>query len=126
MARPWLLAVTIIPVWCSWPTSGAMSQVPVPGHSLDQVEEARKGVDEAEEYDDEMVDKELEEMKAEKEAEQEPEMSILELLSSSKLRQATGSSAWVMHLKASSFRAWWPSLLCCQLFESAGISRLAR
>merc|ERR1719322_1193356 len=68
-----------------------------------------------------MVDNELDEMKAEKEAEQEPEMSIIELLSSSKLRQALIICV-VMHLSQQFSGMVAIFYYAVTFFESAGIS----
>eukprot|EP00090_Calanus_glacialis_P002579 TRINITY_DN11932_c0_g1_i1.p1 TRINITY_DN11932_c0_g1~~TRINITY_DN11932_c0_g1_i1.p1 ORF type:complete len:483 (+),score=160.35 TRINITY_DN11932_c0_g1_i1:45-1493(+) len=119
---PWLLAVTIIP--CVVQLAILMVSPRSPRYlaiSLDQVEEARKELMKLRNNDDEMVDKELEEMKAEKEAEQEPEMSILELLSSSKLRQALIICV-VMHLSQQFSGMVAIFYYAVNFFESAGIS----
>jgi len=119
---PWLLAVTIIP--CVVQLAILMVSPRSPRYlaiSLDQVEEARKELMKLRNNDDGMVDKELEEMKAEKEAEQEPEMSILELLSSSKLRQALIICV-VMHLSQQFSGMVAIFYYAVNFFESAGIS----
>ena len=119
---PWLLAVAIIP--CVVQLAILVVSPRSPRYlaiSLDQVEEARKELMKLRNNDDEMVDKELEEMKAEKEAEQEPEMSILELLSSSKLRQALIICV-VMHLSQQFSGMVAIFYYAVNFFESAGIS----
>jgi len=119
---PWLLAITIIP--CVLQLAILMVSPSSPRYlaiSLNQVEQARKALMKLRNNDDELVEKELEEMKAEKETEQEPEMSILELLSSSKLRQALVICV-VMHLSQQFSGMVAIFYYAVTFFESAGIS----
>jgi SP family facilitated glucose transporter-like MFS transporter 1 len=119
---PWLLAVAIIP--CVVQLAILVVSPRSPRYlaiSLDQEGEARKELMKLRNNDDEMVDRELEEMKEEKEAEQEPEMSILELLSSSKLRQALIICV-VMHLSQQFSGMVAIFYYAVNFFESAGIS----
>jgi len=119
---PWLLAVATIP--CVLQLAILMVSPSSPRYlaiSLDRVEQARKELMKLRNNDDAMVDKELEEMQAEKEAEQEPEMSILELLSSSKLRQALIICV-VMHLSQQYSGMVAIFYYAVNFFESAGIS----
>jgi len=119
---PWLLAIAIIP--CVVQLAILMVSPSSPRYlaiSLNKVEQARKELMKLRNNDDEMVERELEEMKAEKETEQEPEMSILELLSSSKLRQALIICV-VMHLSQQFSGMVAIFYYAVTFFESAGIS----
>jgi len=119
---PWLLAVTIIPCVVQLAILAVSPRSPrYLAISLEQVEEARKELMKLRNNDDDMVDKELEEMKAEKEAEQEPEMSILELLKSKKLRVALIICV-VMHLSQQFSGMVAIFYYAVNFFESAGIS----
>ena len=119
---PWLLAIAIIP--CVVQLAILMVSPSSPRYlaiSLNKVEQARKELMKLRNNDDEMVERELEEMKAEKETEQEPEMSILELLSSSKLRQALIICV-VMHLSQQFSGMVAIFYYAVTFFESAGVS----
>eukprot|EP00092_Neocalanus_flemingeri_P023961 GFUD01025992.1.p1 GENE.GFUD01025992.1~~GFUD01025992.1.p1 ORF type:complete len:483 (+),score=148.99 GFUD01025992.1:147-1595(+) len=119
---PWLLAIAVIP--CVMQLAILMVCPRSPRYlaiSLEQVDEARKELMKLRNNDEDMVDKELEEMKAEKEAEQEPEMSILELLSSKNLRVALIICV-VMHLSQQFSGMVAIFYYAVNFFESAGIS----
>jgi len=119
---PWLLAIAIIP--CVVQLGILMVSPSSPRYlaiSLNQVEQARKELMKLRNNDDTMVDNELDEMKAEKEAEQEPEMSIIELLGSNKLRQALVICV-VMHLSQQFSGMVAIFYYAVDFFKSAGIS----
>ena len=84
---PWLLAVTTIP--CVMQIILLMFSPMSPRYlaiTLNDTEEARDALMVLRNGDVAMVETELEEMRQEKEAEKEPDMTILELLASKKLR----------------------------------------
>jgi len=119
---PWLLAVTVIP--CVVQLAILFTSPRSPRYlaiAMGQVEEARKELMKLRNNDDEMVDRELEEMKEEKEAEQEPEMSIFQLLGSNKLRQAL-IICIVMHFSQQFSGMVAIFYYAVGFFESAGIS----
>merc|ERR1719244_2451549 len=119
---PWLLAIAIIP--CVVQLAILMVSPSSPRYlaiSLNKVEQARKELMKLRNNDDEMVERELEEMKTEQETEQEPEMSILELLCSSNLRQALIICV-VMHLSQQLSGMVAIFYYAVTFFESAGIS----
>jgi len=119
---PWLLAIATIP--CVVQLAILMVSPMSPRYlaiSLEQVEKARKELMKLRNNDDEMVDRELEEMKVEKEAEQEPEMSIIELLKSKNLRVALIICV-VMHLSQQFSGMVAIFYYAVDFFESAGIS----
>jgi len=95
---PWLLAVTIVPpviqlvILFTSPRSPRYLAI-----TLHQVAKARKELLKLRAGDDELVEQEIKEMEEEAAAEQEPEMSVWELLRSSNLRMALVICV-VMHL----------------------------
>jgi len=95
---PWLLAVTVIPpvvqlvILYTSPRSPRYLAI-----TLHQVEKARKELLRLRGGDHEMVEQEIKEMENEAAEEQEPEMSVWELLKSSNLRMALVICV-VMHL----------------------------
>jgi len=119
---PWLLAITIIPcvmqlvILFFSPRSPRYLAI-----SLGLEEEAMKELMKLRNNNLAVVERELEEMKAEKEVEQEPEMTIIELLFSKNLRVALIICV-VMHLSQQFSGMVAIFYYAVTFFESAGIS----
>lgn len=119
---PWLLAVTIIPCLVSIillflsPMSPRYLAI-----GLNNTEDARESLMIFRDGDVSMVETEMEEMKMESEAEKEPDMSVLELLGSSKLRVSLVICI-VMHLSQQLCGISAIFYYAVKFFQSAGIS----